>query len=408
MRTVSAPFTAALALLAVACGPKPPTVCASISQQRVFIGETETVEYCFEDPGGGALTFAVASADESVVSAFPIRDESVGIGGVSPGETTVSVTATNEKELTTETEFSVLVPNRAPVFTSEMETSRVPVNQSLLWILPDFFTEPDGEEMTFTATSSDNAVVSVLVVGSSVRVSGVSGGEAQVTVAATDPHRAEATGTILVTATTRTTVFQDDFDTVASLDDWTTNDHSRLSVEDGALHIEPLTDGFYGVAIRETDLVTRFDIDLRFKPGAESQTGVIWRTGETNPNHEAYIFVTGKLTLDEDSANWAFARFQQLTWHIEFSGTSDLFEFDEYADFTLSLSEGDIRIAVGDDVLLSGTINGAVPVLRQVRLAAAGEIGEFDYAALNGFLTDDPGADTRKITLPLLDMRIGR
>lgn len=252
MRTSSALFAAGVALLAVACEPKPPTVCSDLPRQRVFVGQTGTVAPCFEDPGGGTLSFTAESSDHSVATASSMAD-GVVFGGVSPGEAVVTVTATNDRELSAEAAFLVLVPNRPPTYASHLETARIVLGRGLRLDLRELFTEPDGEEMTFTGTSSASAIAGVSVVANSALVTGLSGGVAQVTLTATDPHGAEATGTIRIFVPVWTTMLEDGFDEQVSLDDWTGLD-AKLSVKDGSLHIEPLAEGYFGVASRALDI----------------------------------------------------------------------------------------------------------------------------------------------------------
>ena len=405
MRTSSALFAAGVALLAVACEPKPPTVCSDLPQQRVFVGQTGTVAPCFEDPGGGTLSFTAESSDHSVATANSVAD-GVVFGGVSPGEAVVTVTATNDNKLSAKAAFLVLVPNRPPTYASHLETARIVLGRGLRLDLRELFTEPDGEKMTFTGTSSASAIAGVSVVANSALVTGLSGGVAQVTLTATDTHGAEATGTIRIFVPVWTTMLEDGFDEQVSLDDWTGLD-AKLSVKDGSLHIEPLAEGYFGVASRALDGVTDFEIYLGMKPVTGGQTGVIWRTGDAGI--EAYLFVTGELTIGEDRANWAFAWLSSGLWSDPFHGESDLVKLGEYADFNIFLSQDNIRISTGDGVLFSKHIlDGTAPALHEIRLVAAEQTGQFDYVALAGFPLDDPGAKTRQVRLPVLDTRTRR
>ena len=358
------------------------------------------VEPCFEDPAGSALALDAASSQASVVAAHH-RGENVVFSGVSPGEATITVTATNEGELTAETSFSVLVPNRAPEFVSDLRDIRLPVTKSREWNLLEFFTERDGEEMTFTATSSNNASVNVTVRGSVAEVLGVSEGEAQVTITATDPHGAEATGTIDVTVAVPVVLFEDGFDSEASLDDWTASFAAKLSVEGGALHVEPLYDAYYGASVRATDPVEDYSIEVTLKPVAGGSTGVTWLTGH-DTGDKGYSFVTGEFT---DGRNW---RFQRFRGEVLFGGNSSAIGLDEYQNYTISLSGGDLLISVEGEELLAETIENAPPAMEEIRLMVLDVKSEYDFVRVSGLLDEDRGANTRTITRPPLDTRIKR
>ena len=405
MRTVTALSTATAALLAAACSAKPPTYCGdAIAQQSVFVGEQVTIEPCFEDPGGGTLKLAAASSDESVARAFLLRDN-VGVGGVSPGEAQVTITATNEDDQSVETSFSVLVPNRAPEFISDLKEADVIVNRSLEWNLAEFFEEPDREEMTFEAASS-NSAVGVNVDGSVAEVFGLTAGASQITLTAKDPHGSEGTGTIEVTVKTPVMVFEDDFDSDESLDDWTANDYAEFSVENGSVRIRSTNEGFYAFLSRATEEVTDYFIELRMSPVTGGQTGVVWETGQDS-GHEVYLFVTGSLVLDGAPVSWAVAYIEGSNpWAVAASGDSDLVELDEFGDYVISLSGNNLRITVGGDEMFDGTIDNAAPTLSSISLVGAEVFSEYDRAALAGVLSGDRAAQRRKIALSKLDRKI--
>lgn len=404
MRTVAVLFTTAAAALGAACDSKTLSVCADIPEQRVYTGETGMVAPCFDYPEDGALTVAVDSPEPSVVTAAYLGD-SVVFKAVSPGSGVVIVTATDEKGLTARTAFLVVVPNRPPAYATEVESARVRLDRSLSWDLEKFFREPDGEEMTFTATSSESAIAAVSLLDNRVRVTGLSGGDARVTLKATDPHGSEATATIRIFVSVRTTMVDDGFDGKESLDDWTEED-ATLSVRDGSLHIEPKIPGNFGVASRKTDGVTHFDIDFGFKPAAKGRTGVIWRTGHSDI--EAYLFLTGELIVDNDHANWVFAWLSSGRWHTAYHGESDYIELGKFSHYHISLRGESVKIAAGGGLVLGRSIRGAAPALHEIRLVAEGGTGQFDYVALSGFPLESPGANTRKTTLPLPDIQTRR
>ena len=205
------------------------------------MNEQKTIDVCFKDPGGLEYEVAAVSSNTDIVGTV-LRGNSVGIAGVAPGEATVTATATNTENLTAETSFSVLVPNRAPNFVSTLQEASVVINRSLTWNLMEFFEEPDGQEMTFTAASSNNSAVVVTVDGSSAQVTGLSEGTSQVTLTARDPEGLEGDGTIEVTVKVPVTLFEDDFEDEETLDDWNRPRHHG-GVHRGRLATPPVSRG---------------------------------------------------------------------------------------------------------------------------------------------------------------------
>ena len=62
-----------------------------------------------------------------------------------------------------------------------------------------FFSDPDGDELTYTAESSDAEVAAAGIEGSSLTVTAVAAGAATVTVTAADPGGLTATQSVEVT-----------------------------------------------------------------------------------------------------------------------------------------------------------------------------------------------------------------
>ena len=77
-------------------------------------------------------------------------------------------------------------PNRAPLPSGSIPAQTVGVAETATVNLAGYFTDPDGDILTYGASSSDMAVASVAVSGSVLTVAGVASGAAAVTVTATD------------------------------------------------------------------------------------------------------------------------------------------------------------------------------------------------------------------------------
>ena len=174
--------------------PQPPAACEAISQLTVNVGERATVTACFNDPNGDMLSYSVSSANTSVVTAT-ISGTDITVSAVAPGNASVTVTATDPGGLQGQQSFQVMVPNRPPLARGTISTITIQVGQTVSVDASSYFTEPDGEALTYAASSSSPAVATVSAAGSTVSVAAVAKGTSTVTVTATDPGGLAATQT---------------------------------------------------------------------------------------------------------------------------------------------------------------------------------------------------------------------
>ncbi|MDE2872794.1 MAG: hypothetical protein OXQ94_14025 [Gemmatimonadota bacterium] len=187
----------------LACGEaQPPRACGTVADQETVVGQTVTVRPCFEDPEGGELTLAAVSSQETVASTVASAGI-VTVRGVSPGTAVVTVTATDEDNMTGNLEFRVTVPNRPPAVLDTIPDAVIAPGAVREWDLASYFEEPDGQELTYSASSSDESVVAVTVTGSMLEATGMAEGAAVVTVTATDAMGLSATQEFGVEVTTR-------------------------------------------------------------------------------------------------------------------------------------------------------------------------------------------------------------
>ena len=167
-----------------------PTAVGSIAAQTILVGETVTVNVAsnFSDPDGNALTYAVATSDAGVATTSA-SGSSVTINGVSAGTATVTVTARDPAGLTATQSIGVTVEatNQAPVAEGTIEGQTLLVGAEATVDVSANFSDPEGEELTYAATSSDTAVATVSTSGAEVTVMAIAAGSATVTVTATDP-----------------------------------------------------------------------------------------------------------------------------------------------------------------------------------------------------------------------------
>ena len=100
---------------------------------------------------------------------------------------------------------SAPVPNRAPEPVDEFEPQALVVNGPPVELdVSTAFRDPDGDELTFSAESSNDEVATAEASGANVTIRPVSAGETSVTVTATDPDSLSATQAVSVTVTADT------------------------------------------------------------------------------------------------------------------------------------------------------------------------------------------------------------
>ncbi|WP_420461705.1 Ig-like domain-containing protein [Candidatus Palauibacter sp.] len=172
-----------------------PAVAGELRAQSLLPGETVTVDVAaaFSDPDGDPLAFEATSSDLGVVGVS--LADSVGevmLEGVARGTATVSVTARDPDGAEAGQSFEVTVRNRNPVVVSDLPPRTLLPGQTVTVDVAEVFRDPDGDPLTFEASSSDTEVAAASAVGSEVTVRGVSKGTATVSVTARDPDGAEA------------------------------------------------------------------------------------------------------------------------------------------------------------------------------------------------------------------------
>ena len=96
-------------------------------------------------------------------------------------------------------EVEVGAPNRAPRPTGTIPDRTIPVSDEITVDPEPYFTDPDGDGLTYTARSSDETLATVNVSGNDVQVKGRDEGSATITVTATDPGGLTANQSFRVT-----------------------------------------------------------------------------------------------------------------------------------------------------------------------------------------------------------------
>ena len=182
-----------------------PTAVGEIAAQTVTAGDSVTVDVSgnFSDPDDDDLTYTAASSDEDAAT-VSVSGAMVTVAGVAAGSATVTVTATDPGDLSATQTFDVTVTtgNQAPMAVGEIAAQTVTAGDSVTVDVSGNFSDPDDDDLTYTAASSDEDAATVSVSGAEVTVMGVAAGSATVTVTATDPGDLSATQAFDVTVAT--------------------------------------------------------------------------------------------------------------------------------------------------------------------------------------------------------------
>ncbi len=184
-----------------------PLVSAPIPDQALRLNgnDTATVDLSrhFADPDGDALTFRAASSDAGVVSAS-VAGSVLTLAAVSAGMSEVTVTAADPGGLSAAQTFRTTVeppPNRAPLVSAPIlgRTLKLNENEKATVDLALYFTDPDGDPLTFEATSSNTRVLTAGFSNGTLTLVAQDLGTANVSVTASDPGGLTATQTFSVT-----------------------------------------------------------------------------------------------------------------------------------------------------------------------------------------------------------------
>ena len=182
-----------------------PQASRAIPDQEVVAGGDKQLDLqdYFTDPDGDPLTFAATSGQASVVTTS-VAGNTLTMVAASPGTADITVTAADPAGLTATQTFSAVVgppPNRAPRVSAPILGRTLKLNESekATVDLSRHFTDPDGDPLTFEATSSDARVATAGVSNGTLTLLAGALGTARVSVAASDPGGLSATQAFPVT-----------------------------------------------------------------------------------------------------------------------------------------------------------------------------------------------------------------
>ena len=178
---------------------RPPQPMGRLAALTLMVdGEAATVDVsgAFRDPDGDALTYGATSSAPSVAS-VAVAGSTVTVRPVAAGSAMATVTATDAGGLSASQVFPVTVSatrNRPPEPVGGLAALTLMVDGEAATVdVSGAFRDPDGDALSYGATSSAPSVASVAVVGSTVTVRPVAAGSTVVTVTATDAGGSDTT-----------------------------------------------------------------------------------------------------------------------------------------------------------------------------------------------------------------------
>ena len=175
-----------------------PVLTQAIPAQTVRENESISVDLDghFSDPEGGSLVYSASSSDDAVATAA-VSGSDVVVNGATEGTATVTVRAEDSGGLSVAQDFDVTVStpgptNQSPEVVVQLPNRTIAVGLYIVTFIEAPFSDPDGDDLRFGATSSNASSVTAQItsfpwVPDFLTVKAVSVGDATVTVTATDP-----------------------------------------------------------------------------------------------------------------------------------------------------------------------------------------------------------------------------
>lgn len=174
-------------------------VAKDIPDQTATLGaaaSTLDLSAYFSDPDGDTLTYKAVSADKSIVSVSAVGKQ-LQLQAAALGQTTVTVTADDGRGGTVTRDVVVRV-NRSPQISAPLVDRKASVGTNVQVDLSGAFQDPDGDTLTFEASSQNVSSASVQVSGSDLTITPLAEGSVSITVTAKDGKGGSAKQTFVV------------------------------------------------------------------------------------------------------------------------------------------------------------------------------------------------------------------
>ena len=336
----------------------------------------------FSDPEGGSLLVKVSTSDVNVLEvAASDATDTVTLFAISEGSADLTIAATDDGDLTTETVVTItviadtsVVDNQAPVLDSDAFAAALPPDQSIVlrrFFNMDFsglFTDPDGDSITLSADSSDASVLRVTLRqnGTAAFLLARAVGSAELIITASDSEgnetEARATITVITESANQSPTLDRDALIAALPTNNTMSEGEFFELQLDTLFTDP--DGSDDIAVLEGSSsnnevldVSVDDKDLLTALALSPGDAVLSLVARDNAGAEAKVDETIRV-ITASAASLAinaqsFDRSAPLTLELE------LFTQDPNTVRALQ----SLRSTVGDDSILSTSLDGSTLTL---------------------------------------------
>lgn len=169
-----------------------PQATDSIPAQALMPDGSVTIDLAghFTDPDDDALTYEGATSDAAVAT-VSIDGSNATITGVAAGTATITFTASDPEGLS-DTQDAAVTVNTPPAPEGTIDDINVTLDESTTLVVSGYFTDADGDALSYEAASSDDEIATASAADSTVTINGHAAGSATITITATDPRGASA------------------------------------------------------------------------------------------------------------------------------------------------------------------------------------------------------------------------
>ncbi len=189
----------------------PPAVANRILDQSLPVGgsvwrhDLNASPFVFNDPDNDALSYT-ARSNATAIATTHISGSMLAVAPVAVGNATIMVIADDGRGGMDSTSFAVMVGtiiNRPPIIPNPIPDQTLVIGDDPVTIdldaAPAVFNDPDGDVLTYTASSSAVNVATATISGSTLTLAPVSAGEAAILLSANDNRGGTAADTFSVT-----------------------------------------------------------------------------------------------------------------------------------------------------------------------------------------------------------------
>ncbi len=200
---VVVPLFALSTMPAVAQDPRAPDAVGSIPDQAIVAGQSGSLDLAlyFSDADGDGLNYAATVSDVAVAT-VSVSGSILTIEGVAPGTAVVTVLASDPGGLsaTQLSQVTIEAPDQAPEPVGTIPNQILGPGQWIAISLSSYFRDPEGETLSFSATTSAEAVAGVATSGDVLTITSAGTGTAIVNAVARDPGGLSAQQSVTVAA----------------------------------------------------------------------------------------------------------------------------------------------------------------------------------------------------------------